>query len=170
MQKFYLSNTHFIIAADHVASRNYHSSYDREISNYAAPIIFFTPDGSLKPQMINKPIQQIDIYPSVIDYLGINDTIIAFGKSVFDTLQLKNKFIVACRQGLYQIITDSLVLEYDSEKDEVIGLYNYRTDIHFEHNLNESKKFDCDKLLATLRAYVQQYTYRIRKNKLLPGK
>ncbi|MBX3032351.1 MAG: sulfatase-like hydrolase/transferase [Bdellovibrionaceae bacterium] len=63
-------NTLFVITADHTF-RPYESRFDNELSRFRVPILFFHPAYEW-PKGIDRDqiVQQIDILPSVMDFLG----------------------------------------------------------------------------------------------------
>jgi phosphoglycerol transferase MdoB-like AlkP superfamily enzyme len=80
----WFSNTLFIITADHPFKLNEHElpEYNEPEKKFRIPIIFYCP-GKIKPQRIEKIAQQVDIMPSVLDYIGYNECFNAYGISLF---------------------------------------------------------------------------------------
>src|SRR5207244_1754677 len=77
-------NTLFVITSDHTALAEY-PFYRSRVGMYSIPILYFVPgDSSLSGKSI-KTTQQIDILPSIMDYLNYDQNYFAFGKSVFDS-------------------------------------------------------------------------------------
>jgi phosphoglycerol transferase MdoB-like AlkP superfamily enzyme len=76
-------NTLFVLTADHTG-KPYTKEYSNVLQNYRIPLVFYSPDDSELKGKKTKIAQQIDIFPSVIDYLGIDDQIVAQGQfSIF---------------------------------------------------------------------------------------
>ncbi|MBX2909032.1 MAG: sulfatase-like hydrolase/transferase [Chitinophagales bacterium] len=156
-------NTIFVLTADHAASFAHYPQYNNNVGVFSVPVVFFTPDSSLHG-FENKTVQQQDIFPSIIDYLGIGDTITAFGKSVFMVNQ--NPFVVNYFAGTFQAFNDEFLLQYDGQKP--IALYRYRTDRLLQENLLNQMPEKVDEMMLRLKAYLQQYAHRVRDNKMLP--
>lgn len=82
-QKWY-DNTLFIVTADHAFYEVRHPEYSNEIGISRIPILFFHPKGLLPKVDTDQIVQQIDILPSVLDYLGLlEQKHILLGQSVF---------------------------------------------------------------------------------------
>lgn len=79
-QQEWYNNTLFIITADHPA-QGLHREYNDYDGWYRTPMIMFDPSNTT-PKSYSRMVQQIDIMPSVIDYLGIKEPCICFGKSI----------------------------------------------------------------------------------------
>jgi len=75
-------NTLFVICADHTGPTNRPEKATLEL-RYRIPIAFFDPSGKLKPQKPTCSIQQIDIYPTILDLLNIQSKYYAIGSSYF---------------------------------------------------------------------------------------
>lgn len=80
------NDTLFVITADHTyTAGNVRPRYINEIGNYRIPILFFHPQINKWPAVdTQEPIQQIDVLPSVLDFLGKKPSVANFlGRSVF---------------------------------------------------------------------------------------
>ncbi|MFN8286543.1 MAG: LTA synthase family protein [Chitinophagales bacterium] len=156
-------NTVFVITADHAAALSYYQNYQNPVQSFAVPILFFTPDSSLSG-FKNYTIQQADIFPTLVDYLGLNDTILAFGKSALrDTTE---GFVVNCYAGIYQAYYKDFALQFDGNK--ALALYKFKEDTRLQNNLLGQYPDEEKLILAKLKAYIQQYNNRVRNNKMLP--
>lgn len=156
-------NTVFVLTADHAASFAHYPEYNNNVGVFSVPVIFFTPDSSLKG-FVNKTVQQQDIFPSLIDYLGFGDTIAAFGNSVFQADS--TAFVMNYFAGTFQAFTDSFLLQYDGKNAN--ALYAYRSDRLLQKNLLHEIPEKADEIMWKMKAYLQQYSQRVRNNKMLP--
>ncbi len=157
------SNTVFVLTADHAASFAHYPEYNNSVGVFSVPVVFFTPDSSLRG-FENRTVQQQDIFPSLVDYLGLNDTIMAFGKSIFSPPQ--SPLVINYFAGIYQAFTDDYLLQYDGQKP--IALFKYRSDVLLQNNLLHQEPQAAAQLLRQLQAYMQQYSARVRNNKMTP--
>jgi uncharacterized sulfatase len=95
IQKFFESaarqpwykNTLFILTGDHTADLE-SPVFMSEQGNYRVPLLFFDPSGRLQAGISHRIVQHTDIFPSVLDLLGIDMTdsaqpLLPFGQSVF---------------------------------------------------------------------------------------
>ena len=66
---------------------------------------------------------------------------------------------------LYQIMSDSLLVQFDGEK--VVGVYDYRTDRLLKDNIAASIEQErIEPMTDYLKAYIQQYISRMIENRL----
>lgn len=64
-------DTLFVITADHT-HKHYLPEFNNDLGDYEIPLIFFHPQIQSWPQMnVHSPVSQIDIFPSILDYLQI---------------------------------------------------------------------------------------------------
>lgn len=68
----WFKNTLFIFTADHTAL-HYKPEYEGEASHYLVPLIFYHPGYSWPALDLKEPVQHIDIMPSVLDFLNIQE-------------------------------------------------------------------------------------------------
>lgn len=156
------SNTLFVIVADHGA----HS--DSPVGNTphgstGIPIIFYKPNGSLKGRY-DKPVQQVDILPSLLDYLNAAGNYVSFGESIFkkDSIRYTYNYL----NGIYHIEDNQYHLEFDGTK--ILSLYNYVTDPLFQKNISGTLPDVQQRLENKLKAVIQTYNYSLINNKLMP--
>lgn len=153
-------NTLFILTADH-STVAWHDEYKTSIGAFAVPIIIFDPSGDLKGQ-IDQPVQQIDIFPTVMNYLHYNKPYFAFGNDMLK--QDKNHFVINTIDGDYQMIMgDYVMLSRDHAPEK---LFNYRNDILLKQNLITKEPEQAEKMEKYLKAFVQQYNQHMVDNRL----
>jgi phosphoglycerol transferase MdoB-like AlkP superfamily enzyme len=75
-------NTLFVICADHTGPTNRPEKATLDM-RYRIPIAFFDPSGKLKPQKPTVSLQQIDIYPTLLDLLNIQSKYYSIGSSYY---------------------------------------------------------------------------------------
>ncbi len=159
-KKDWYDNTLFIITADHTAQSSDEYYRNRE-GMFRIPLIIYHPTklSPIKSRMI---AQQVDILPSVIDFLGVEKEIITFGKSLFRN---QENYCVQYLNGIYQIQNEKYHLAFNGEK--TVSIYNLKNDSLLKSNLVDSlsaPKFDL--LERRLKAVIQEYTSRMINNKL----
>jgi membrane-anchored protein YejM (alkaline phosphatase superfamily) len=106
-------------------------------------------------------VSQTDIMPSVLAYLGYSKPFFAFGENAL-TQAKQHPWAICYNHPVYQLLTDSLLLQFDGK--EVRAVYDYQSDPMLQHNIAD--KADTEALQAYLRAYIQQYIYRLTTNQL----
>ena len=160
--KDWYKNTLFVITADHTTIIT-NPEYLNSRGIYEIPIMFYHPtDSRLQKVVMNKTMQQIDILPSVLSYLGYKKDYFAFGKDIFNTTDAENYTINYCPDG-YQIYKDSLLLQFNGEK--VISVYDFKNDRMLSENRIGAFPAQ-DSMEIKLKAFIQQYMNRMRKNKI----
>ncbi len=109
--------TLFVITADHTNfAGSSNIDYDRQ---YDIPMIFYHPKADTV-FFSNEIMQQTDIMPSVVSYLGLNGHYTAFGNNVFDTLQ--TRFAVSRGADYYKFTMDGKDIRlYDSDEIKVVA-------------------------------------------------
>ena len=153
------NNTLFIITADHTSyTRN--RKYKFIPYNYNIPLILFHPNDSVFQKRIDSTFaMHIDLFPTVVELTGGNESIISFGNSIFN--EGKNDFF-ALKNNVYQYIQDSILIQFDGEN--TIGTYNFLKDLSQQNNLiNTTKHKEQEK---KLKAILQQFNNRLVNNKL----
>lgn len=157
------SNTLFIITADHTAQAMA-DEYKTDYGMYKIPMIFYHPNADTAYRS-NHIFQQIDLMPTLIDYLKLNESYACFGKSIYQT---EGGFHVAYRNGWYQLLKDGYLLRFNNEKFEI---FNVEKDPMLAHNIAKDKN---DKALEDLKQYlkaiIQQYNNRLIENRLIVEK
>lgn len=160
--KPWFKNTIFVITADH-SNIPVHKEFMNNINAFAVPLIFYTPDGSLKGSD-DRLAQQIDIMPTVLGYLGYKKPFVAFGTNLLDNSQAP--FVLNYIGDEYQFMMGSIVLYFDGKK--VVRVFDYKKDPDLKNNL--LGKVDVSKEEAKMKAVLQQYNNRMIANDLVPKK
>jgi len=159
----WFENTLFIITADHTQA-NVNQWYNNAIGMYRIPIAYYCPKY-LADTLMRNITQQADIYPTTIDLLGIESSLLSFGNSAFDTTK---NFSISFLNGIYQIIVTDYCLQFDGEK--TIGFFNWKNDTSLKKDLSATTNEDLQVVKAAvekhLKAYLQQYQTRVVSNKL----
>lgn len=160
-------NTIFVIVADHT-SLNEHAIYRTDLGLYSIPIIFYTPDGSLRPARRSDQVaQQTDITPTLLGMVGNRKPYLAFGCDLLHT-PAQDTWAVNYNNGVYQYLQGTYMLQWDGER--TIALYDYRNDPLLRHNLIHRSDLSptIRSMEIRLKAIVRQYMQRMSKNRLLP--
>lgn len=155
--------TLFVICADH-ASMTHYPIYNTIPNSFAIPIVFYYPGGDLKG-VSDRLVQQIDIMPTVLNYLNYDQPYFAFGFDAFDETQ-KN-FLVNHIGSNYNFFMGEHFMVYDDE--EVKSLFNIRRDSLLQRDIKDQMPEVRDSLVKYMRAFIQQYNTRMIHNQLSVG-
>lgn len=159
-EKDWFANTLFVIVADHT-SEGSSAIYQNSLGQYSIPIAFYAPADSLLHMRSERfPVQQTDIFPSILHYLGISDSVLCFGNSVFQPAE--HPFAVNYYNNIIQILDSSYLLQI--EEDQAKALYLYREDSLLKSNKLEAENYS--DLLRLQRGFEQQYNNRMIENRL----
>lgn len=158
-QQDWYNNTLFVITADHTSPFG-EGKYQNNIGKFRIPILFFDPSKPEFKGVIEKNFQQIDILPSILDYLKIKDDVVSFGKPFTSD---KN-FVVTYIDNIYNYINDDYYLAFDGNKS--IGLYNFQKDPLLKNNLLQTEKQLATQMERFIKAYIQSFNQRLIDNRL----
>ncbi|WP_159636058.1 LTA synthase family protein [Sphingobacterium composti Ten et al. 2007 non Yoo et al. 2007] len=156
----WFDNTLFVITADH-ATVSHLPEYHTSANAFAIPIVFYYPGGELKGES-DKLIQQIDIMPTVMNYLNYPKPYFAFGFDAFDTN--RNNFVINNIGGVYNLFKGDYYMTHDGTK--ATSIFNLRDDKFLKKDLISNTEVK-DSLEHTLKAFIQQYNYKMIHNKLI---
>lgn len=158
--KEWYQNTLFVISSDHT-SEGASAAYQNSLGQFSIPIVFFAPgDTLLKTRSQKTLVQQTDIYPSVMHYLGIEDSFIAFGNSVFE--DSSPDFALNFFNQKLQCMDSLFLLQFEGQKLQ--SIYAYQSDSLLQDNLKD--KVDVSMLEEYQKAFIQQYNNRMIRNQL----
>jgi phosphoglycerol transferase MdoB-like AlkP superfamily enzyme len=149
-------NTLFIITADHPFKLNEHKlpEYNKSENKFRVPIIFYCP-GKIKAERNEKIAQQVDIMPSVLDYVGFNECFNAYGISLFsDTSNVSYQF----DNNMYLIQDDRMLVVFDGKR--TAERYNLKAGVEVAgegiREEGHSPSFLENKIKAILQTYNSQ--------------
>ncbi len=152
-------NTLFVITADHV-SLNQRPEFQNPIGYFSVPIIFFQPGSQLKGIDTITIAQQIDILPTVVNYIGYKKPYVAFGQ---DLLKPNNqKFAINYLNGTYRLYKNEYMIEFDGTR--LLSLFNIKTDPFLQNNLLNKLPDVQNEMETLIKAFIQQYKNRMIDN------
>lgn len=156
----WFDSTLFVITADHTGPSE-DEYYSNRLGMYEIPIIYYLPNSNLKGRA-HITTQQIDILPSVLDYLHYPQPYFSFGTSVFDSSV--NHYAISYLNDVYQIEKNPWFLEMADT--DVIGLYNYQKDSLLKNNLAGKFLEVEDSLSTILKSVEQTYNHCVIHNEI----
>jgi hypothetical protein len=150
--------TLFVITGDHTARRE--RERDR-VSVFEVPILLVAGDGSLRGE---RPgiLQQIDIAPTLLDWLGYPEPYFAFGRSAFDATAPRDAWMLL--DGIYQIHDGERLLLHDGSRP--IGLYDPEGDPGLRRDLHAQEPARAQRLARRLEAVIQTHHRAMLANTL----
>lgn len=153
-------NTLFIITADHTAQLET-KKYNNSVGNYRIPIILYDPTDE-HHTVDSTIVQQIDILPTILDYLNYDGKVILFGESVWNK---NNPFTINFKNGIYQLIDEEYLLQFNGK--DCIGMYAYPGDYALKNNLLHTGIKKQKILEKKLKVFIQVFNNRVIHNNLV---
>ena len=160
----WFGNTLFVITADHT-NESIHKEFQNNFGSYSIPVIFYKPGSNLRG-MKKRIAQQIDIMPTVLNYLNYDEEYIAFGNDLLDDSY--ESFAFNTNGSTYHLYMKDHILEMIDNKP--VGLYNYKTDKYLENNILEREPGIAARLEEKMKAIVQSYNSRLIDNNMIVKK
>ena len=161
-QQPWFDHTLFVITADHTNQLT-HPEYTNARGLFAVPIAFYHPKMAAERRS-QGAVSQTDIMPSVLNWLGYDRPYMAFGEDAL-TQQKAHPYAVCYNAPMYQILSDSLLVEFDGE--QVTAVYDYRQDPLLKTNIAETiAPTRIAPMTDYLKGYIQQYIHRMINDEL----
>ena len=161
------TNTTFIITSDHT-SQLQSKKYQTAKGIYAIPLIIFSSQNTEK-QIKNTITQQIDILPTTLFTVKYPYSFYSMGNNILE--DNTDGFSVSFLGGIYQIITEKCILQYDGQ--QTIAIYDFQKDSLLKNNLKLDSdlkthylKKDIEFAEKKLKAIIQEYNLRMINNTL----
>ncbi|HNQ12491.1 MAG TPA: sulfatase-like hydrolase/transferase [Bacteroidia bacterium] len=136
-------NTLFVIAADHTGPYG-SEQYAKIPKVYSIPIFLYSPSDLQLKGKIKKAVQQLDLFPSIMDYLNYDQTFYSFGSSFFRSEEYP---IVFYSNELYYVWNKTSLIEMSAEE---LG----------DKNQNDQS------ILNFVRAFTQAHNEKLKLNTL----
>jgi phosphoglycerol transferase MdoB-like AlkP superfamily enzyme len=155
----WFQNTIFVITADHT-NQSIYGEYQTFVGVFKVPVIFYEPaNETMKGIKTGEIIQQIDIMPTLLNYLNFDEPYFAFGMDAFDLQNKDNGFAINTLNDFYMLYEGYYVLKASDEK--VDGLYNFHSDPMLTNNLLHVETERAERMYNKLKAFRQQYNDRM---------
>lgn len=159
-------NTIFVFTSDHTNISD-HAEYQTDLGLYGAPIFFYDPSGEMPRGRREGIAQQIDIMPTVLNYLGYPNPYLAFGIDLLNT-PVQEQWAVINTSSAYQFVKGDYMIQFDGGTNKLLSAYNYKTDRLLKNNiLDGTHKSHFMKMERQLKAIIQSYMQRMTDNALI---
>ena len=159
----WFGNTIFVITGDHTSGR-FHDEYKTSLGAFGVPLIFYTPGKQITPRSDDRVAQQIDIMPTILNYLGYDKPWFAFGKNLFSDHE--DRIAVNYLGNTFQLIWDDWVIQHNTVT--IVGLYNRIRDPLLKNNLTGKKDSVQNRMENKVKAIIKHYNNRMIDNRLIP--
>jgi len=155
----WFDNTLFVITSDFSNSEHFQPEYSNIWGMYAIPIAFYW-QQRLEPQHCDEIAQQIDLGPSILSAMEVNDTLFCFGRNLFcdSTAQA----FISYFNMIYQYCDGTYLVQ--SNGHQPYGIYKPHLDPMLDENL--FGLLQCPDIFEKLHRYLEEYNNRMIDNKL----
>ena len=153
--------TLFVIVADHAVPGAL-PEYKTSIGVFRVPIIIFDPRGELTGRDAERVVSQADLYPTILDLVGDQRPMVAFGSSAFDAS--RPRFMVSHVDGTYQMVEGDWLLQFDGQ--HVLGFFDMKKDPLLQRDLKGEQSPVLSGMLLRMKAYLQDYAHRMKSDQL----
>lgn len=161
-QMAWFENTLFVITSDYSNSEHFQPEYSNVWGMYSIPIAFYYPK-KIKPLRCNEIAQQIDLGPSILSVLEVNDTLFSFGRNLFDTLS--DPAFASYYNLTYQYCDGTYLVQSDGENP--FGIFKPISDSLLNDNLID--RLQCPDVFDKLYKFLKEYNNRMISNNLKPN-
>ena len=163
-QQPWYENTIFVLTADHT-NMNSEPMYQTELGVCSVPILIFDPSGDIQPECRHCIAQQIDIMPTVLNYLGYDKPYVAFGQDLLHTAD-EDTWAITSDNGLYHYVKGDYVLLF-TESGQTKAIYNYKKDWYLKRNLLGKTGRVEQQMEREVKGLIQSYMERMTENRLI---
>ncbi len=156
----WFENTIFVLCADHTSAKIAHDEYRNEMGELRIPILFYDPSGELPRGRQPGIAQQIDIMPTLLNYIGYDRPYVAFGKDLLNTAPADTWAFNW--NSLPVLVKGDYLLMYDGEKP--VSMYNIKTDPFEKNNLAGKGLPEEAVMVRQIQAIMQSYLERMNSD------
>lgn len=157
----WFKNSIIAICADHT-SEGLGFIENNPVNEFSIPISFLAPGDTAFNKVQNYSISQIDMYPTVLDYLGYSKPFISLGNSALNKSQATIQY---SGNGVYRIFEYPYQLEFDNSSQKVSNFIQFNENRTMTQlKIDDSNKQKVEELTRIVKAYIQVFSYRINKN------
>lgn len=152
------TNTIFVLTADHSSSKTTHQEYKTDAGDNHVPIVIFDPSGEMPRGMHSGMMQQLDILPTVLGWLGYDRDYIAFGNDVLTTRPEERWSFN------YNLVPQMYIGDYFLQTDadcNITGLYDYVNDIMMTTDLKDKLPAKASEMQLKMKGLMQSYYERM---------
>jgi hypothetical protein len=158
----WFSQTVFVITGDHISGR-YYEADKTSLGSFGVPIIIYTPGKQIQAKKDFRIAQQIDLMPTILNFLKYDKPYFAFGKDLFNDREDRIAFNYIGNH--FQLIWDNWVIQHDTFR--TVGLFDWNNDPLLRDNLIGKNDSVQARMERKIKAIIQQHNNRMVDNRLL---
>ena len=157
-------NTIFVLCADHT-NQTCHDIYMNSVGSHEIQMMFYSPSGDLKGQR-EGIAQQIDIMPTLLNYLHYDEPYIAFGCDLLNT-PAEQTWAMNWYNGFFQYFKNDYVIFWDGSSDHITSMYDFIHDPLLTENLSGKGLEQENRMFMELKSIDAQYMDRMLHDELV---
>jgi phosphoglycerol transferase MdoB-like AlkP superfamily enzyme len=154
----WFDNTLFVICADHTPASN-SVYYSQRTQMYRIPILFYHPKKTIPVKREKKIFQQLDILPTVLDFINIKEKYYSFGTSYF---QKSNREAITYLEGNYFYYFNNHMLTFSNERAR--NLLDFVVREEYPADSLSFYREKSDSVEKRLKAIIQRYNRDLIRN------
>jgi uncharacterized sulfatase len=160
----WFKNTLFIITADHTQmSESEH--YGHTLGRFMVPLMFYHPTRDLSSFQTEEVAQHVDIFPTVLDYLGLStEQVPLFGRSLWSPSKREREALLYLGQDTL-LVRKEHYLQFNPNSDEKSYLFSIE-DKDKDTRLNKEFPEKTRQMIQRNKAYLQYHHNGLIKNQL----
>jgi len=156
--------TIFILCADHTPG-TVTPFYNLQTQLYQIPMAIYHPGGKLEKGRSSEVVQQIDIYPTILDLLNVKTLYYSFGNSIFDKT---DRFSVSYLEGNYFFVENDKLMIFSGIQAR--NLYDYTSRNQALVDILDRNRSQVSLYEKRLKAIIQRYNHDLIRNKTIAVK
>lgn len=149
-------HTIFVLLADHTPASTT-QYYSQRTQMYRIPMAIYDPSGKLKPEKYDKIVQQMDLYPTVLDLLNISTDYYSFGNSIYSD---EPREAISYIQGSYFYFRGNEMFTFSNDAIQSREVYD---------SIKAPSEFSNDEADQRLKALIQTYSHDLINNQTYSG-
>jgi phosphoglycerol transferase MdoB-like AlkP superfamily enzyme len=159
----WFANSIFLFVSDHTLVENTaQKSY--QYKAFHIPFFIYEP-GDSSYGIVEKPVQQLDVMPTILHRLGYEKPFMSFGNSIFDTTQ--RGFSIQRVYTAYQLIDSTSITGFDEQAGQVVYHYDHRIDTALVKNLYPPADSNARRNADMIKAVLQRFNNSLLDHKLM---
>ena len=155
----WFANTLFVVTSDCSNSEHFQTKYGNVWGMFSIPLAFYYPNR-IEAIPCTEIAQQIDLGPSILSALKVNDTLFSFGRNLFDSIS--EPAFISYFNLTYQYCDGTYLVQSDGENS--FGIYKPLLDPELKDNLID--RLQCQDIFEKLHNFLLEYNSRMINNKL----
>jgi phosphoglycerol transferase MdoB-like AlkP superfamily enzyme len=156
----WFNNTLFVLTADHTPGTD-NPAYSSDLGKVHIPLLFYHPADTIISGVNKRVVGQIDLMPTILDFIGYDEPFFSFGHSIFGNQDGYTAMLIADKYLFFgEHMDKQYLMTFQNEK--VVALCEINNTVLKQiDNEDLSEKFS-----KKLKAMIQKYNHGMLTNSL----